>query len=186
MLRSSFLFDVRQLSCGRGSAIFAYPSPHENESMLPDDVYRDRLEKTLVDLEAWANETRARADIAITASDRYWRMAVAPFLPTACPFELLIKASQTFDLALNREVYEDKPVERFDLFLNLAKAIARGRVERIETRNALTGILIDVATRVELAPGWDWIGSHRVLKRFVRPLEADEEQQTHRFLSYDR
>lgn len=154
--------------------------------MLSDDVYRDRLEKTLVELEAWANEMRGSADIAITASDRYWRMAVAPFLSSACPFELLIKADQTFDLALNREVYENRPVERFDLFPTLAKAIAAGRVEKIVTRNALTGILIDIATRVELAPGWDWIGSRKVLKNFVRPLEADEERQTHRFLSYDR
>ena len=37
--------------------------PHENEPMLSDDVYRDRLEKTLVELESWANETRASADI---------------------------------------------------------------------------------------------------------------------------
>lgn len=154
--------------------------------MLPDDVYRDRLEKTLVDLESWANEMRGSADIAITASDRYWRMAVVPFLPGACPFELLLKSSQTFDLALNGEVYESRPVERFDLFPSLAKAIAAGRVERIATRNAETGILIDIATRVELAPGWDWIGSRRVLRRFTRPLEANEERRTHRFLSYTR
>ena len=108
------------------------------------------------------------------------------FLPSACPFELLIKADQTFDLVLNGEVYESHPVERFDLFPKLAAAIAAGHVERIETRNSQTGILIDVATRVELASGWDWTGSRRVLQRFVRPLEAHEERETHRFLSYKR
>lgn len=154
--------------------------------MLSDDVYRDRLEKTLVELESWANETRASADIAIIASDKYWRMAVLPFLPSACPFELLIKADQTFDLVLNGEVYESREVERFDLFPKLAAAIAAGHVERIETRNSQTGILIDVATRVELASGWDWTGSRRVLQRFVRPLEVHEERETHRFLSYRR
>jgi len=154
--------------------------------MLSDDVYRDRLEKTLIELETWANSMRGSADIAIAGSDRYWRMAVSPFLPSACPFELLIKSSQTFDLALNREVYENRPVERFDLFPKLVTAVADGRVERVETRNALTGILIDVATRIELAPGWEWIGSRKVLKHFIRPLEANEERQTHRFLSYDR
>ena len=154
--------------------------------MLSDDVYRDHLEKTLVELEAWANATRGSADIAITASDRYWRMAVVPFLPSACPFELLIKADQTFDLMLNGEVYENRPVERFDLFPKLATAIAAGHVDRIETRNSQTGNLLDIATRVELAPGWDWIGSRKVLKRFLQPLEANEERQARRFLSYDR
>jgi hypothetical protein len=181
------LFALGQLSRGRGSAIFAYPiHPHENEPMLPDDVFRERLEKTLIELETWAGETRGSADITITASDRYWRMVVRPFFPGACPFELLIKANQTFDLVLDHETYEDKPIQRFDLFLILAKAIAEGRVERIETRNALTGILTNVAMRVELAPGWDWIGSRTVLKRFIRPLEADEEQSTYRFLPYNR
>lgn len=154
--------------------------------MLPDDVFRERLEKTLVDLETWAEETRGGADIAISASDRYWRMAVRPFFPGTCPFELLIKASQTFDLVLDREAYENKPIQRFDLFLNLAKAIAAGRAERIETRNALTGILIDVTMRVELAAGWDWIGSRKALKRFAHPLEENEEQRTYRYLSYNR
>jgi hypothetical protein len=167
--------------------MFTHPiGPHENESMLPDDVFRERLEQTLVDLETWAEETRGAADIAITASDRYWRMVVKPFFPGACPFELLIKASQTFDLGLDREAYENKPIQRFDLFLILVKAIVAGQVERIETRNALTGILTNVAMRVELAPGWDWIGSRTVQKRFIRPLEADEEQSIHRFLSYNR
>ena len=154
--------------------------------MLPDDVFRERLEKTLVDLETWAEETRGGADIAISASDRYWRMAVRPFFPGTCPFELLIKASQTFDLVLDREAYENKPIQRFDLFLNLAKAIAAGRAERIETRNALTGILIDVTMRVELAAGWDRIGSRKALKRFAHPLEANEEQRTYRYLTYNR
>ena len=167
--------------------MFTHPiGSHENESMLPDDVFRERLEKTLVDLETWAEETRGSADIAITASDRYWRMVVRPFFQGACPFELLIKASQTFDLALDREAYENKPVQRFDLFLILAKAIVAGHVERIETRNELTGILTNVAMRVELAPGWDWIGSRTVLKRFIRPLEANEEQSASRCLSYSR
>lgn len=154
--------------------------------MLPDDVYRHRLEKTLIELEAWANDKRGSADIAITASDRYWRMAVTPFLPGACSFELLIKSDQTFDLALNGEVYENKPVERFDLFPKLVQAIASGHAERIETRNALTGILTNIASRVELAPGWDWIGSRDVLKKFARELEESEERQTHRFLAYER
>lgn len=154
--------------------------------MLPDDVFRERLEQTLVDLEAWAEETRSNADITITASDRYWRMTVFPFLAGACPFELLLNASQTFDLSLDGEIYENRPVERFDFFIRLAQAIAAGRVERIETRNSLTGLLIAIAMRVEIAPDWRWMGSRRILKHDLNLLTADEERQTRRFLPYSR
>jgi hypothetical protein len=154
--------------------------------MLPDDVFRERLEQTLLDLEKWAQETRDCADIEIIASDRYWRMDVRPSFSGACPFELLINANQTFDLSLDGEVYENRPIENFDLFLNLANSIKTGRVERIETRNALTGILIAIAMRVELAEGFDWIGSRTVLKRARHLLEQDEVRDASRYLAYTR
>jgi hypothetical protein len=154
--------------------------------MLPDDVFRERLEQTLIDLEAWADEMRDCADIEIAASERYWRLSVRPHFPAACPFDLLLHREQTFDLAIGGQHYENKPIERLDLFLKLVKAIAAGRVERIETRNALTGVLIAVAMRVELAEGWDWLGRHTVLKRSLHTLEQSEECQTFRFLPYRR
>jgi hypothetical protein len=154
--------------------------------MLPDDVFRERLEQTLIALEAWADEIRDYADIEISASERYWGMDVQPHFPNACPFELLVHRDQTFDLALDREHYEKRPIERFDLFLKLAKAIAAGRVERIETRNALTGVLIAIATRVEIAEGWDWLGRRTVLKQSLHALEQSEECQAFRFLPYRR
>ena len=46
--------------------------------MLPDDVFRDRLEATLVEVEAWATRTRDCASIDVMASPRYWRMVVLP------------------------------------------------------------------------------------------------------------
>lgn len=154
--------------------------------MLPDDAFREQLEQTLIDLEAWAREMRDCADIEITASEQYWRMSVRPHFPNACPFELLIHRNQTFDLGLGGQHYEKKPVERWDLFLKLAQAIAAGRVDRIETRNALTGVLIAIAMRVEIAEGWNWLGRHTVLKRSLNALEQSEERQTFRFLPYRR
>jgi hypothetical protein len=154
--------------------------------MLPDDVFRHRLEETLVALEAWAGDTRDCAAIDISASPRYWHMSVAPQADGTCPFELMLQSDQTFTLKLVDEVYEDRPIERFDLFLGLVEAIAAGAVDRIETFNAQTEIPLGVEMRVELAPGWDWIGAHRVTPRPVRALEAEEERRTHRFLPYRR
>jgi len=154
--------------------------------MLPDDVFREKLEKALVELEAWAEDTRDSAEIAIAASGSYWRMAVVPVLPLACPFELLIKADQTFDISLDGEVHENKPIERLDLFLSMARAIADGRAERITTRNALTGVLLEITMRLELADGLDWIGTRQVPHRTQQQLEAAEVRRSHRYLAYRR
>jgi hypothetical protein len=154
--------------------------------MLPNDVFRERLEQTLVDLEAWAQGNQDCADIEIAASERYWKMAVVPHFPRACAFELLIDADQTFGLMLQNEVYENRPIERFDLFPKLVTAIAAGRVERIETLNALTDLLLAIEMRVELADGWDWIGSRYLPVPSLSALKADEERRTYRFLPYRR
>jgi hypothetical protein len=153
--------------------------------MLSDDVFRERLEQTLVELESWANAARDRANIDIAATRRYWRMAVVPHFPGGCPFELLIKSDQTFSLKLADEVYEDRPVPGFDLFPKLSAAVVAGGVEQTKVRNALTDILVAIESRVELAENWDWIG-----ERLVRPrshaLDAAEVRHTHRFLPYAR
>lgn len=149
--------------------------------MLPNDVFRDRLERTLVDLEAWAKATADCAEIGIAASERYWRMVVVPNADLACPFELMIKSDQKFGLKLAAETYEDRPVERFDLFPALVRAIEAGRVDEIEIFNAMTDALVGVAMRVELAPGWDWIGDRR-----IAPPTPAEEWRTRRFLPYRR
>jgi hypothetical protein len=149
--------------------------------MLPDDVFRDRLEQTLVDIEAWAEKARGCAAIDIAASPKYWRMVVLPFISLACPFELLIRSDQKFGLRLANETYEDRPIERFDLFPHLVRAIEAGRAEKIEKFDAMTDALVGIAMRVGLAPGWDWIGE----RRLTPPVES-EEWRTCRFLPYRR
>ena len=153
------------------------------DKMLPDDVFRERLEQTLVELEAWAEKIRDCADADVDASQRHWRMSVVPYLPGACPFELLIKADQTFSLNIAGEFYEDKPLDRFDFFIKLVTAIADGRVERIETYSAPTGMLLGIAMRVEIEDGWDWIGSREVTRRRIPLLESEVERSARRYLS---
>jgi hypothetical protein len=54
--------------------------------MLPDDVFRDRLEQTLVEVEKSVTGMRDCAAVDVTASPRYWSVVVLPFLAPACPF----------------------------------------------------------------------------------------------------
>jgi hypothetical protein len=154
--------------------------------MLSDDVFRECLEQTLVELESWANGARDRAKIDVAATRRYWRMSVDPHFPGGCPFELLIKSDQTFSLKLADEVYEDRPVTRFDLFSKLAAAVVAGGVEQTKVRNALTDILVAIESRVELDEGWDWIGERLIAPRTLQALQISEVRRTHRFLPYAR
>jgi hypothetical protein len=150
-------------------------------SMLSTDVFRERLERTLIDIEQWAAAVGDCADVGIAASEHYWRMVVVPNVDLACPFELIIKSDQKFGLKLAAETYEGRPIERFELFPALVRAVEAGRVDRIEKYNAMTDALAGIAMRVELAPGWDWIGDRR-----IAPATAAEEWRTHRFLPYRR
>lgn len=149
--------------------------------MLPDDVFRDRLEQTLVEIETHVANTREWAVVEVAASPRYWRMAVLPFFPGACPFELMIKADQKFSLKLAEHAFEDRRLESFDLFPNLIRAVEAGHVEKISKFNAMTEKLVAVAMRVDLSPDSHWSGEHRLL-----PPVPSEEWRTHRYLPYCR
>jgi hypothetical protein len=113
-------------------------------------------------------------------------MTVTPEMPGAAPFQLLLAASQRFSLKIGGEIYDDKPIDRFDFFPMLVRAIRDGRVARIETFNALTEALETIETRVELEDGWAWVGERRVGQRASRRLESAQERRTARFLPYRR
>lgn len=155
--------------------------------MYSDDVFRSRLEQVIDDLERWGAETRDCADIKITAAPGYyWKLRAEPLMAGACPFEILLLSSPHFSLDLAGETYEDKPLDRFDFFLMLARAIEAGHVDRIETRSALTGALEAIESRVELEDGWAWIGERRIGGRTSRKIEGAQEVRARRFLPYRR
>jgi hypothetical protein len=154
--------------------------------MFSDDVYRNRLSSVIETLDAWARE---QADVAVTTTNinaSFWKLSVSPFAPGACPFELMLRADQRFNLQIGREVYEDKPVDTFEFFPMLVRAIGSGNVERIEVSSALTAALEAIETRVTLEDGWAWIGERRVGPRGMRRTETVLEQRAHRFLPYRR
>lgn len=154
--------------------------------MLSDDVFRERLETALLGLEAWASESQPLADIDIKATARFWSMAVAPYARGACPFQLVIDKGQRFSLQVAGEVYEKKPIDGFDFFLQLARGIAGGRIDQIETLSAVTGSLIAIETHVGLGDGWTWVGERRVGARPSRKVETPTERRVTTFLPYAR
>lgn len=154
--------------------------------MLSDDVFRHQLEKTIAELEAFAATARDVADIDISAAPAYWRMTASPRISGACPFDLVLQADQRFNLRLADEVYTDRLIEDLAMFPNLARAIAAGGAERIETLNAFTGTLEAIEIRIEQEDGAElWSGS-----RWLRPNAAAsqdaQERRTQRFLPYRR
>jgi len=154
--------------------------------MLPDDVFRERLEQTLMGLEAWAESTRDVASVNISASPHYWRMAVVPETEGACPFELLLKSTQTFGLKLGEEVYENERIEDFSIFSKIVHAVADGQVALVEIFNAQTELLLGLATKVVLSDGTTWMRERRVTPRPMPALEILEERRDRWYLPYRR
>ncbi len=154
--------------------------------MLADDVYREQLSGAITALEQWVVETRDVASIEVANTDSYWRMIVAPHAQRCCPIEILFDQNQRFSLALGTEIYENRPVDRCDFFPMLARAVREGRVERIETRNAMTDALETIEMRVLLEDGWAWVGERRIGARAPRKIETQGIARVERYLPYRR
>lgn len=155
--------------------------------MHSDDVFRAQLNEVITSLKSWSEEHRDCADTKITSrTGFYWKMEITPHFPGACPFQVLLLATPQFSLDIAGEVYEDKPVGRFDFFPMLARAIAAGDVERHDRLSAMTGALDAVEMRVSLEDGWVWIGERRAGGRGTRKFEAAQETKIKRFLPYRR
>lgn len=153
---------------------------------LPDDAYRARLAATIEELERWAADLRDAADIVTTPHSAFWRIESTPHMPGACDFTALFSASQTFSLIVAGEFYEDRPIDRFELFPMIARAMSAGRVERIHTLSALTNSVKTIETRIELEDGWAWVGERRIGPYGRREGDASEERRVRRFLPYRR
>ncbi|MFN0218540.1 MAG: hypothetical protein ACKVP4_06970 [Hyphomicrobium sp.] len=160
--------------------------PIRSTLRLPDDAFRARLSETIAALDQWAADMRDVAEIAIQQSATFWKIEAAPHAPGTCTFETLFNANQTYSLVIAGESYEDRPFDRFEFFPMMARAVAAGRVERIQTLSALTATVEMIETRIELEDGWAWIGERRVGPRVRRGLEMAEERRVQRFLPYRR
>jgi hypothetical protein len=151
--------------------------------MLSDDTYRTRLAAAVRDLEAWAAETAGDARIERFATPQGWRMVVAPDAPNACPFELLIRRDQRYDLAIAAETYEDQAIESLDFFRPLVEAIAAGRVIVRRRHSAATSTLLSIETLITFADGSLWRG---VRESELGHPESESIVCDHHFVPYRR
>ncbi|MEQ1712977.1 MAG: hypothetical protein ABL908_16460, partial [Hyphomicrobium sp.] len=119
--------------------------------MLSDDVYKTRLRETTAAIELWLSDLRPVAAIETARDEASWRVSVHPNVPDACPFELVLRADQQFDIAIGPETYEDLPVGSLDQMLPLLRAIADGGVITRYWTTAATGTLAKVETIVGAA-----------------------------------
>ncbi len=124
--------------------------------MVAEDVYRSSLQATIATLRKWVPAIAASARIEQTEGHDVWKLSVAPTVPAACPFELMLRTDQKFDLSIAGEIFEDQPVSSLDLFLPLIDAIAAGRVIQRETVSTATAAPLSLETRVTLANGAVW------------------------------
>jgi len=154
--------------------------------MLPDDVFRSRLQSTITALRYWAPSIADTAHVEEAETGNYWKIIVAPLLAQACPFELILHFDQRYDIAIAEETYESLPIESFEIFVPFVEAIADGSVVQRHWNSRLTGLERSVETLITLAGGGIWRESHGEA-HLMPPLDDDgTELRERRFLPYRR
>ena len=154
--------------------------------MLPDDVFRSRLQATITALRYWAPSIADAARVEETEAGDYWKLIVTPMVPSACPFELILHADQRYDIAIADETYESRPIDSFDWFLPFAEAIAEGNVVQRHWISRLTGLERSVETLVTLPNGGIWCESRGANHRMPTLDDDGTELRERRFLPYRR
>jgi hypothetical protein len=153
--------------------------------MLPDDVFRSRLEATVAALRYWVPTVSDAAAVTETAGEGYWKLAVRPFVATACPFDLMLRADQHYDITIAGEAFEDQPIESLEAFVPLITAIADGRVvQRLRIAEA-SGRPLSIETIVKLPDGRLWSAS-RSLASATSAREPETLLKDRHFLPYRR
>jgi hypothetical protein len=155
--------------------------------MLPDDVFRSKLQTTITALRYWAPAIADSARVEESETGSFWKTTVAPFTPNACPFELILHFDQHYDVALDDETYEGLPIEGFDMFLPFVEAVADGQIVQRHWVSRFTGLERSVETVVTLANGGIWRETRGAARTNAPPAADDgNELIERRFLPYRR
>ncbi|MGL4397382.1 MAG: hypothetical protein ACRCS9_12640 [Hyphomicrobium sp.] len=155
--------------------------------MQSDDSFRSSLDATIRQLDAWARSVGEIATAEISRDAATWSLRVQPHVIGACPFELLLRRDQRYDVVVAGEIYEDLEIDDWNLFHHLVTAIAAGDVARLDRRSALTGALLSRATRVTCADGSTWLRARTLAGQpAVAPSSGDVTTVARAFLPYRR
>lgn len=153
--------------------------------MLPDDVYRSRLESVIASLKYWVPGIADVARVEVADTPDFYRLSAAPKLAKACPFELIVRADQHYDLQIAGESYVDRATQSLDMFLILVQAIADGRVVQRRWVSLATGTLRRIETIIALKGGAIWQAGRDIAGPTDLADEAVESHDVH-FLPYHR
>jgi hypothetical protein len=149
--------------------------------MLPDDTFRAYLERTTAALTAWRGFVADVATCTVAVEGRNVRLDLAPKTKFACPVELVLYATQRYDIAIADEIYEDLVLNGKEEFVPLLTAITEGQVLTRTEFSALTSRPVGVETIVTMPAGRVWQRS-----RQIAPVEADTICRDHHYLPYRR
>jgi hypothetical protein len=156
--------------------------------MLPQDVFRARLDQAIASISYWVPSIADVADVEQMDGDGYWRIRITPCVPNACAFELVLRGDQKFDLMIDGEVYEDRDIEVVEVFLPLVDAIASGNAEQHRWSSTATSTLRAIETRIMLPDGHIWRDGHpdEFFQRLTLAPPEGVELEVRRFLPYRR
>lgn len=154
--------------------------------MISDDVFRSQLQSTIASLRYWVPLIKDAARVEESEADGAWRLTVAPATEGACPIELMLHASQRYDIELAGECYEDRPIERLGLFVPLIEAVTNGRIVRRYWTSPMTGGLRTIETIVTMADGSMWRASRQIEPLASVMADEDLAATNHHYLPYRR
>jgi hypothetical protein len=155
--------------------------------MLPDDVFRSRLESTITALRYWAPSVADAARLDEKETGDYWRLKVMPRVASACPFDLILHMDQRYDIVIAGENYESRPIETFEWFVPFADAVAEGNIVQRRWISRFTGMERAIETVVTLPGGSIWREENGNGQGGPVPMSDDgAEVRERRFLPYRR
>ena len=156
-----------------------------SQSMLSDDVYITKFRATVADLEAWLKSLSAVAAIETHRDEATWRASVVPNVIQACPFELMLRLDQRFDLTVGPETYEDQAIANMEMFMPLLAAVANGRLVTSTWSTADTGMIAAIETKISPEGGIAWSS-----RRTIRTANSTDHdaliQRDHHYIAYAR
>ncbi len=154
--------------------------------MFSTDVYRSKLLTTFEQLKAIAAPLTKVAFVDYLATPDFIKLALVPHAPNACAVELMLRTDQFYDIAIANEFYEDCPVENFDTFVPLIRAITQGNVAQCRHISRATSTERAIETIVTLSNGTVWRKGHVHADAAHSIAEADTLMSTRNFVPYQR
>jgi hypothetical protein len=152
--------------------------------MQSDDVFRRNIEGAKDALKAWALANKDVASISLRDTPAFFDLTAEPLTPGACPFGIVLRQDQRYDLSIAGEVFTDRKIEDLALFKNLTEAIAAGRASQIVAVSTLTGLPQRIETRVALPAGAVWSSARQIMVSPVKDMAGIEENHVRAFLPF--